>query len=136
MVRVLGLEPRGTPDAAGQDQIAKTGGETLDLGLDPRQQIAPPAVRDVAIRPSRVAPFWGPRRVEERRLYQDDVRRLRHLALRHRRFAADDLLEAGSEMDGRRLGACRCSPWDRPAQGVVCLEHARSEPEAGEPPAI
>ena len=130
------LELRGAERRAGDDPVAESGREALDLRLDPLGHVARPAVRDVAVRPRRLLALGHATRVEEALLREENVRLLADGAAPRLALGRGDLLERAAEVDGRGARALLRRPRDRPVERPVDLEHARPVAKLLEPVAV
>src|SRR5581483_8096297 len=112
-VPVAPLQLAWADRAASEHEVAEAGREALDLRLDRVGHVAGPAVRDVAVRPRRVLPLRGARRIEERVLGEDHERPVDRTAPPGSPLRRRDLVERAAEMDGRGLRDLRRAPRDR-----------------------
>ncbi len=99
VVRVVDLEVGRPRHMLGDDPVAKSRCEPLDLPKDPLGRVARPSVGDVAVGPHHVPALGRSRRVMPRRLGDEHERPVVHPALRHRALRSGHLLERPAEMN-------------------------------------
>lgn len=85
-VRVHAFERRRSENSPRQNTIAETRRKALDLGFQAWQHVELGAIRDVAVSPGYVAVLGSTRRVEQRRLGEEDEWTLRMMTMPHRFF--------------------------------------------------
>ena len=106
-VRVHVLEGAWGKDAAGENAIAKAGGETFDLRFERVEHIDSGAVGDVTVGPCDVLPCRSARGIEEAWLREEHEGPLRMATVAHVVFGRDDFVEAAAEMHGGGARAVR-----------------------------
>src|SRR6266542_2112982 len=100
VVLVVAFDVPRKPDGPGQDAVPKSGGEPLDLTLDPLPHVDRGAVRDVTVRPGRVAARGGASWIEQARLDQDQKRTVRMFSPPHVGLAGCQLLDRSAHVHG------------------------------------
>jgi hypothetical protein len=98
-VAVVLLELQRPACGSGQDAVPEPRGEALDLVLDRVGHVDGGAVGDVAVGPGDVPALGCPRRIEQRRLCEDDERSLRVPSPCDRRFGRADLVRVPTDVD-------------------------------------
>ena len=98
LVGVERLEVDRRHRVAGHHDVAEPRREALDLRLDAPRHVDRRPGRHVAVRPQRVPAGWRPRRVEQRRLGDEDERRRRVLAAADRRLCGGDLGQRAADV--------------------------------------
>ena len=124
VVGVVLFKLRGSECVARQDEVAKAGGETFDLGLDALAHIEGRASGDVTIGPGGVFSLWRARRVEQALLGEQYERLFGVLAPPDRGFGGGNFWQRAAHMDGRGTLTCWRSPGDGAVQRQVKLEDA------------
>src|SRR5687767_10953554 len=106
----------------GADQVAKTGGESLDLGLDPFRHVDVRPGWHVAIRPGGRLPGGRARWVPRVVLSEQRERAVRVTSGRDLRFRLRDLGERAAKMDRARATKAIGGPRDLAIERPVDLE--------------
>ena len=146
-VGVPGFEGGGAHGVAGEDAVAETGGEALDLLLDSGGGVAAPVVGDVAVGPCGVASFavadvgGGAGGVDDRGLDEDEIGAGVPVcragprgggAVPHGALAGGDFGERAADVDAAGAAGCGVGPGDWAAEGPVDFEGAGAAAEAAQ----
>ena len=121
VVRLLG--GRGL-DRPGQDEIAESGREPLDLRLDPAGDVHVRSGGHVGVGPQRLAARRSPGRIGHAGLDDQHVRVLRVPARGHLGLGGGHLLIRPAQVQGAGPAAVLVGPGHRPGQGEVDLADA------------
>ena len=121
-VRVHVLEGAWGKDAAGENAIAKAGGETLDLRFERIEHVDSGTVGDVAVGPCNVLPCRSARGIEEAGLREEDEGPLRMTGVSHVVFGRGNFLEAAAKMDSGGARAVRRFPGNGAVESVIDFE--------------
>src|SRR5262249_5830873 len=123
-VRVMALDIGRPQDGSREHAIAEAWREPFDLLLDPRQHVLSRPVRHVAVGP-RGLPICGrARRVEQRRLRDQDEGTFGDAAAPGVAFAEPDVLESAADVDRAGARTPLRAPWDPRVERPVHLEDA------------
>src|SRR5262249_49839203 len=125
-VRVVSLKISRRHHASLQNELSKTGSESLDLILYPRGHIESRTVRHVTVAPRHVSAFGCARRIKQRRLGYENKRSLGVLASFKRGFRLGNLVERTSNVNRSRSIALVRLPGNRTRQRPVQFERRRS----------
>jgi len=120
---VVALQFRGTAGVAGEDAIAKAGGEALDLLLDAGGHVGGATRGDVAVGPAGVATGGSAGGIDQGLLSDEDERTFGRPAVCHFRFGAEDLLETAADVNGGGLATGGVAPGNRLGQGPIDFEN-------------
>ena len=119
------LEISGTHLVAGEDAIAKTGSESLDLRFDLIRHIRAAVEWNMAVRPERVLTTRRSRFIEQTLLRDQHKRALGNFSAHNLAFRRRNFVHAAAEMN------CACAtagfgfPWDRLTQRIIDFENSR-----------
>jgi hypothetical protein len=136
VIRIVAFETGRSPARNGEDPVAETRGEALDLTQDPVRHVHGGAVGHVAVGPDRVPP---PRRsgwIEERWLGEQNERLFGNASLRNGRLAPGDLLEGPADVNSGCPEHFRIAPRDWSIKGHVELECTGPMPKAAQLPQV
>jgi hypothetical protein len=110
---------------AGEDAIAETGRESLDLRFDLIRHIRAAAERNMTVRPERVLTTRRSRFIEQTLLRDQHKRPLGAFSARNLAFRSRNFIHAAAEMN------CSCAtagfrfPRDRLIQRIIDFENSR-----------
>src|SRR5262245_44080368 len=110
---------------AGQNTIAKTRRESLNLRLDLIRHIRAEVERDMAVRPKRMLTTGCARLVEQTLLCDEHERTLGNSSTGNRTFRLSNFVYAATEMNCSRATASFGFPWNRRAQRIIDFENSR-----------
>src|SRR5258705_1840642 len=102
----------------GEDAIAETGRESLDLRFNLIRYISAAAERNMPVRPERVLPTRRARFIEQTLLRDQHERALGNIPTHNLAFSRCDFVNAPSEMNCSCAPASFGFPWDRLAQRI------------------
>jgi len=122
----VALERRGIEHRSRDDAIAKAGREPLDLSLDAREHVRRGREWHVAITPGDVTSSRRARRIEERRLREEDKRPIGDPSVPCVALGARNLVERATDVHRRRPGAVRSAPRNRAVERPVDFERRHS----------
>ena len=110
---------------AGENAIAETGSESLDLRFNVLRHIDVAVEWNMAVRPERVLTTRRARFIEQTLLRDQHKRALGNFSARNLAFRRRDFIDAAAEMN------CACAtagfrfPWDRLTQRIIDFENSR-----------
>src|SRR5262249_8488050 len=110
---------------AGENTIAKTGRESLDLRFDLPRHIRAATEWNMAIRPERMLTTRRARFVEQTLLRNQHERALRNFSARNLAFCRRDFVNVTAEMNCSCARASFGFPWDRLTQRIIDFENSR-----------
>src|ERR1700732_278308 len=116
------FEGGGGKDAAGENAIAESGSEALDLRFECFEHVDGGTVGDVAVGPGGVLPCRGAGRIEEAGVREQDERALGVASVPRFLFGGSDFRGTPAEMHSGGAQAFLGAPGDGILQGVVNLE--------------
>ena len=125
-VCIPGLQLCRGPGTPRQNTIAKSRREALDLLFQSVHHVNRRAMGNMAIGPCNVFAHRSTRRIEQRRLRQQNERSLRGLPACHGCFGRRNLCHAAAQVHGRGTQAFRSLPWNRRRQRIIQLEDPRT----------
>src|SRR5512132_2401274 len=109
---------------AGQNTIAKTGSESLDLRLDALRHVELAVEGNMAVRPERVLTTRRSRFIEQTLLRDQHERALGNFSAQNFAFRRRNFIDCAAEMN------CACAtagfrfPWDRLTQRIIDFENS------------
>ena len=130
------LEISSTHFVAGEDAIAKTGSESLDLRLNALRHVDLAVEWNMAVRPKRVLPARGASFVKKTLLRDQHKRTFGNFPARNVALSSGAFIDAASEMNCAGAAACFGFPWNRTIQGIVDFENPRCVPKRFQSAAI
>src|SRR5882757_2617309 len=110
---------------AGENTIAKTGCESLNLRFDLIRHIRAAAERNMSVRPERVLTTRRARFIEQTLLRDQHERALGNFSTCHLAFRRRDFVNASPEMNRSCAPADFGFPWDRLTQRIIDFENSR-----------
>src|SRR5882757_5911549 len=110
---------------AGENTIAKTGRESLDLRFDLIRHIRAAAERNMAVRPERVLTMRRTRFVEQTLLRDQHERALGNFSTHNAAFRRRNFVYAATEMNCSCAPASFGFPWNWLTQRIIDFENSR-----------
>src|SRR5882724_10303618 len=110
---------------AGENTVAKTGRESLDLRFDLIRHIRAAAERNMAVRPKRVLTTRRARFIEQTLLRDQYEWALGNFSMHNLAFRRRDFVNASPEMNCSCATASFGFPWDRLTQRIIDFENSR-----------
>src|ERR1700745_4222315 len=109
----------------GEDAIAETRSESLDLRFNLIRHIRGAVERDMAVRPEGGLTTRGARFIEQTLLRDQHERALGNFSAHNLAFCRRNFVNAATEMNCPCATATFAFPWDRLTQRVIDLENTR-----------
>ena len=109
---------------AGEDAIAETGRESLNLRFNLIRHIRAAAERNMAVRPERVLTTRRARCIEQTLLRDQHERALGNFSTHNLAFRRRDFVNAPSEMNCSCATASFGFPWDWLTQRIIDFENS------------
>src|SRR6266550_6521907 len=110
---------------AGENTIAKTGCESLDLRFNLIRHIRAAVKRNMAVRPQRVLTTGRAHCIEQTLLCDQNERALGNFSTHNLAFRRRNFVYAATEMNCSCAPASFGFPWDRLTQRIIDFENSR-----------